>query len=158
MQRFWYSVIVMGQLCHRLVNPYRRLPLQMAQLVDSSVSIDRRERLATQMSELPGCCVEALFAQPVLDTIRRNGGVQSLFHGDKELYSHIELSFRGATSNVEIELNFARAATSRRSMQGRSHNIGSLVAKHISSEIKLGHRRSLPSSSSHVQNLNPGHL
>jgi len=128
----------------------------MAQLVDSSVPIDSRKHLATQMSELRDCCVEALFAQPVLDTIRRNGGVQSLFHG--ELYSHIELAFRGATSNVEIELNFARAATSRRAMQGRSHNIGSLVAKHISSEIKLGHRRSLSRSSSHVQNLNPGKM
>ena len=128
----------------------------MAQLIDSSVSIDRRLGLATQMSQLPNCCIEAMFAQPVLDTMRDNGGVRSLFHGD--LATHLELAFRGPTSNVEIELNFARAATSRRSMHGRSHNIGSLVAKHISSEMKLGHRRSLSSSSSHTQTFNAGRM
>ena len=143
MQRFWYTMIVLGQLHARLVKPYQRIPLQMAQLVDSSVSDDDRLQLAQNMCQLSPCCVESMFGAPVLQCISDNGGPDpdTILRGP--IASDLQVAFRGKTSNMEIELNFARASCSRQCLHGRAHNIGSMVAKHVSAEVKLGHCRSL---------------
>ena len=45
------------------------------------------------------------------------------------------------TSNVEIELNFARASCARSATHGRLHNTASMVAKHVTAEVKLAPKR-----------------
>ena len=115
----------------------------MAQLADSSLSEEKRLEVANDMCRLDKCCVDPLFGWPVLQAIQQEGGVTHDTIISGPLASDIQASMRGKTSNIEIELNFARAACCRQSMHGRAHNIPSMVAKHVSAEIKLGHSRYL---------------
>lgn len=150
----------MGQILHRLVRPYLRLPLGIAQLVDSSRSEDDRLELATNLCQLPNCCVDEFFGKPVLKAIRDEGGAQAAIDG--RVANDIRLAVRGQVSNVEVELNFSRAACSRHSNHGRAHNIGTMVSKHVSAEVKLGHRRYLArlgyqKKPSNAAGSSPGH-
>ena len=144
MERFWYTVVTLGQLQHRLLKPYQRLPLSMAALVDTSHSRQHRINLAAQMMQLRPCCVDIWFSAPVLECIRDAGGPESVV--DSNLSEELSLSFRGKVSNMEIELNFARAACSRHATHGKSHGILAMVAKHVSAECKVGQYRRLKNS------------
>jgi len=158
-QRLWYTVVTIGQLLHRLVRPYQRLPLQTARLVDDNQSIDSRVQLADQMLALPECCVDRLFAQPFLQSLREEGGSIALDGGT--ILSDLECSLRVKVSNLEIELNFSRAATTRHAMHGKSHKVASMVSKHITAEVKLGQRRkmiALLKSGKRKKATNPGRV
>lgn len=137
-QRFWYTLITLGQLQHRLVKPYERFPLKLASLVDATKSLDSRLNLARDFCGMSSCCLGPLFSNPVNQAARDEGGSHSLVTG--QLSKELEIAFRSKTSNIEIELNFARASCSRQSMHGRAHNISSMAAKHVSAEIKLAQR------------------
>ena len=132
--------MTIGQLQHRLLKPYQRLPLSMAQLTDPSIPYHRKIDLATEMQAMDMCCVDSFFAAPVLQCMQEQGGQpRSLIDG--ALASDLALSMRGKVSNIEIELNFARAACSRHATHGKCHGISSMVAKHVSAEIKVGQGR-----------------
>ena len=141
LQRFWYTVVTLGQLHNRLVRPYQQLPLMMASIVDNSMTVDDRLDIATKISQLKPCCTEKLFATPVIACMRQAGGPNALVSGPLSI--DLQSSMRGKTSNVEIELNFARAACTRASLHGRAHSIGSMVSKHVSAELKLAQKRCL---------------
>ena len=111
----------------------------MAQLVDKSLTDAKRLEVAQAMCELPPCCVDPLFGLPVINAINDCGGpvAENILNGP--LAADLETAFRGKVSNIEIELNFARASCCRQSLHGRAHSISSMVAKHVSAEIKVGH-------------------
>ncbi len=142
-QRFWYTLMALGQLQHRLLKPYQRLPLKMAKLVDTSIPQHRRLDLAAAFCALDKCCLDPLFAQPVIQAARDAGGSHTLVSGT--LADDLGVAMRTKTSNMEIELNFARASNARQVTRGRSDTISSMIAKHVSAEVKLGHQRSLRS-------------
>ena len=141
-QRFWYTIVTIGQIQHRLLKPYQRLPLNLAQLTDPSIPRHRKIDLATEMLALNKCCIDSFFAAPIFQCVQEQGG-QPLSLIDGELASDLALSMRGKVSNIEIELNFARAACSRHITHGKSHGISAMVAKHVSAEIKVGQGRQL---------------
>ena len=114
----------------------------MAQLVDDACPIESRAAIVGDMLRLKDCCVNKFFAQPVLHCIRQEGGEAAITNGSS-IMSDLEVAMRVKTSNLEVELNFSRAATSRSILHGKSHNISSLVAKHTTSEIKLAQRRKM---------------
>lgn len=113
----------------------------MAALVDTNRSCEQRTAFAQQICDLRPCCLERFFAEPVVACIKMEGGSSSILA--EPLVTQLQMAFRSKVSNVEIELNFARAACSRAAMRGRSHNIPSLVSKHCTAEIKLGQKRQL---------------
>ena len=57
------------------------------------------------------------------------------------LHDSLVLTFKAKNVNIEIENNLARAANQRMVMRGKYHTAASMVSKHCSSEIKLGHMR-----------------
>lgn len=136
--------MTMGQIDHRLVKPYRRLPLQLGCLINPHLSEGRRVAIAERFLQMKPCCVDQCFGQPVLKSMRVAGGSQSIvppnpFHGD------LVLGLRTKVSNIEIEDNFARASSSRCAMRGRNHNASSMTAKHVTAEAKLMLRRQVES-------------
>ena len=137
----WFTLIAIGQLYHRLVRPYQRLPLQLASLLDDSKPIDDRKQLVDEMMRLSPCCVDALFGLPVLKCFQQEGGAAALDGG--AIVGDLETALRVKVSNLEIELNFARASTSRNAMQRKTHKVASMVAKHVTAEIKLAQRRKM---------------
>lgn len=139
---FFYLVVTIGQLYSRLIQPYLVMPFSLATLVDKSRSEPERVQIADQLLAKPRCCVESNFAQPVLDEVRQCGGSR-VFLANSALYQDLESSLRMKVSNLEIELNFARASSMRTAMRGRAHSICSLTAKHVGAEMKLSHRRQL---------------
>ena len=141
MQRFWYTVITMGQMLRRLVWPYMRLLLKLSQLIDTDIPAERRLHLLRNFLGMEKCCVDQLCAWPFLDDVRQHGGYESLFN--EPVKTNLEMVMRSKVSNIEVELNFSRAASSRQAMRGRAHNIASMTAKHISAELKLSQRRLL---------------
>ncbi len=147
-QIFFYLLLVIGQLDRRLVRPYRMCPLRLATLIDPERDIQMRLHDADVFLNMKPCCREKHFATPVADTMRREGGCQSILP-TSPFYHDLATAFTMKTSNIEPELNFARAANARRAMRGRAHTIGSMVSKHISAEIKLGQRRKLLTRSNH---------
>ena len=157
LQRFWYTVVTVGQMHHRLLKPYQQLPLQMAQLIDESYPVEYRTNLATEMIALKQCCVDPLFARPVLDCAMLEGGARSMVVGT--LRNDLEAALRVKASNMEIELNFARSANCRTSMHGKKHGIPSVVAKHVTAEIKLAQHRKQQRGQQAVQNIwKPGRV
>lgn len=140
-ERFWYVVITIGQLYHRMIKPYRQFPLRLGQVVDPSMTEMRRLQVAGEFCSLNSCCVDKLFSEPILKEAHLRGGAEALTKGP--LASDLAVALRGKTSNVELELNFARASSSRSINHGRGHNIAAMCAKHITAEIKLGQRRVL---------------
>ena len=148
----------MGQLFHRLVRPYRRTPSIMAQLVDSSLSDDHKKKVAMFLCRLKPCCLEKLFAQPVVQAARDESAdhadlsvVKALTQGNVNV--DLQLAFRAKVSNVEIELNFARATHTRSTTHGKSCLISSMLSKHVTSELKLAQRRSIDAGETASSNL-----
>lgn len=120
----------------------------MGQLVDPSLQEEYKTNLAVFMCSLKSCCIEKLFSQPVIQAAWDESGntdtasaAQALIHGS--VGSDLQLALRSKTSNIEIELNFARASSSRSTAHGKACHISSMVSKHITSELKLAQRRSL---------------
>ena len=112
----------------------------MAKLVDTNIPEYQRLDLAAAFCALDQCCVDPLFAQPVIQAAIDAGGSHTLVSGT--LADDLGMAMRTKTSNMELELNFARASNARQVTRGRSDTIGSMVAKHVSAEVKLGHQRS----------------
>lgn len=141
MQRFWYTTVTIGQMLRRLVWPYMKLPLKLSQLIDTDISAERRLHMLRNFLGMEKCCVDQLCAWPLLDDVRQNGGEESLFN--EPVKTNLEMIMRSKVSNIEVELNFSRAASSRQAMRGKAHSIASMTAKHISAEVKLSQRRLL---------------
>ena len=118
-----------------------KLPLKLSQLIDTDISAERRLHMLRNFLGMEKCCVDPLCAWPLLDDVRQNGGEESLFN--EPVKTNLEMIMRSKVSNIEVELNFSRAVSSRQAMRGRAHNIASMTAKHISAEAKLSQRRLL---------------
>lgn len=96
--------------------------------------------LADNYLQLPECCLDEWFSKPVIESIRSEGGHQAILPGGSLLHD-LELAFQGKTTNIQLELNFARSASMRSCMRGRKHSISSMVSKHVAAECKLFHLR-----------------
>lgn len=130
------------------------MPYSMTALVDPSRSKHERVEFARQLLSKPSCCVEHNFAKPVLNELRCAGGADSLF-SNPDLLADIASSFRMKCSNIEIELNFARASNMRTAMRGRAHGLSSIVAKHVGAEVKQAYLRQLAGKSGAGQAAKP---
>ena len=126
----------MGQLDVRLIKPYQRQPWNVAQLTDLSLPLHSRISFLQDLKDMRSCCVEKFFVRPFLNDVDE---ITDILPPNK-LFQELCLSFRQKVSNMEIENNFAR---SLKMSQSNPHNIASLVAKHVTAEMKLGQRRLL---------------
>ncbi len=124
----------MGQLDVRLIRPYRQQPWNIAQLCDTSISLPDRISFMQKLKELKPCCLERFFVRPFVNDVE---DISDILPPSK-LFDQLCLAFRCKNSNMEIENNFARALKMNKA---NPHNITSLVAKHITAELKLGQRR-----------------
>ena len=135
---------MLGQLFARLVRPYRRLPLSLAALVDPSRSMNDRQQMAESTLALKECCVDEYFSAPVLECMKQAGGSSAILPGRGTAFmSDLSLAFQGKTSNLQLELNFSRAASQRKCMRGRKRVISSMTSKHLTSECKVAHMQNL---------------
>lgn len=160
-QRFWCFLSTLGQLNARIVRQYQRLPWSLAQLVNTNIDASSRLALANKFLNMKPCCIDPFFSKPVLDDIRSNGGNVSILPGHGSgLFSDLCTAFRGKCTNIELELNFSRAACSRACMRGRKHSISSMVSKHITAECKVAHIRSqevsLRQDDNQIEDADPG--
>ena len=99
------------------------------------------------------CCLDPLFACPVLAAAKEecdhlganpDSVAQALVHGT--VSTDLAVAMRSKSSNIEIELNFARASAARSATHGKGCNISSMISKHITSEVKLARKRCLSRS------------
>eukprot|EP00435_Cladocopium_sp_Y103_P012423 s1823_g3.t1 len=142
--QLWVLLSVIGQLHSRLMRPYQRQPLQLAQLVDQTRPLADRMKFAESCLNLKPCCIEHYFGRPVIAAMRAEGGPLAVLPTAK-FHQDLLLSFRSKCSNLELELNFSRAASMRTAMRGRKHGLCALTSKHIVAEVKVGHCRYLES-------------
>jgi hypothetical protein len=124
----WAVLTAMGQLCHHLIRPFRRTPLSLGQLVDERQPWQLKLSVGESFRDKPPCCVDAS-----VEDILPNG----------KFATKLCIALRGKNVNVEIEDNLARATNQRAAMRGKAHDAASLIAKHVSAEIVLGHKRDL---------------
>lgn len=135
---FWALITGIGQTYHRLVLPYLMAPLVLVKIVDPSIDIAEKCQLARWFLSLPRCCLCAGVGQPLRDLVTTEDDLLTGV-GAKILQSI------GSTkiTNIEVENNFARAHSSQVTGRGRNQFFGSLAAKHLLSEIKLQHRKTI---------------
>ena len=112
--------------------------------MDSTRSLADRMSFAESCLNMSSCCIDPFFGRPVIAAMRTEGGVRSILPGT-QLHDAILMSFRSKCSNLELELNFSRAASMRTAMRGRKHGLCAMTAKHIVAEVKVGHCRFLES-------------
>lgn len=124
----------MGQLDARLIRPYRRQPWNISQLCDTSIPLPDRISFFQKLKELKPCCLERFFAKPFVNDVEEISDILP----PSNLFDQLCTAFRCKVSNMEIENNFARALKMNKT---NPHNITSLVAKHVTAELKLGQRR-----------------
>ena len=133
----WCVLGTMGQLDGRLIKPYTRQPWSFAGLINESKSDDERKALFRELKSENTCCCDRFFGIPVLDALETESAI---FH-PHNLHQKLVLAFRTKVSNMELECNFSRAARMRQSHKGNSHNIPSMVAKHLTAEARLAQAR-----------------
>ena len=132
----------MGQLQSRLVRPYQQFPYSLAKLVDTSMTMNDRREFARTVLATRTCCRDPFFTTPVLEQMEQKGGPHAILPGSEFLLD-LTNAFAGKCCNIQLELNFARASSSRQAMRGRKHVISSMTAKHIIAECKVSHINNL---------------
>lgn len=135
---FWALTTQIGQTYHRLVMPYRSLPFILANLIDDDVVSEEKRELASWFMALPRCCLDAATSYPLREIIKTEW---DLLHGCGVKILQSICSTK--TTNIEVENNFARAHSSKMTGRGRNEFVQSMSAKHLLSEIKLHHRKTV---------------
>jgi hypothetical protein len=136
---FWCLLTALGQTHHRLVRRYEQYPYCLAQLIDTTIPVAERSALADRFLNKNLCCVDCYYSVPLRATVSSATDLLPPSAASDKL----EVTFRQKQVNIEIETNFARAASQRSTMRGRAHTEISALSKHVSAEIKLGHKRSI---------------
>jgi hypothetical protein len=83
------------------------------------------------------CCREPFLCEPVYEATPLPKDLLP----PSQINTQLAITFRHKNVNLEVEDNFARAASQRRVMRGRAHNCVSMAAKHCAAEIQLNHAR-----------------
>ena len=137
---FWCSVVTIGSLFKRLVRPYRKPPFCFATLVDPSIaSGEAKRKLAAFLLDMPPCCLDRAFTQPVREAVSCEDDL--LLH-NRVGFQILSGAFCSKNHNIEVENNFARANSWNRTNRGRSDRSYTLISKHILAEAQHIHRRS----------------
>ncbi len=139
-----------GQTYHRLVMPYKKPPFVLANLVNPLIDSAEKHKLAQSFLTLPKCCCCMAFCSPLRDLV---DNIPDLLDGigAKALKSLASTK----VTNIEVENNFARAHSSKLTGRGRNEFVQSMAAKHLLSEIKLQHLKSIRRAPANGQSVSP---
>ena len=135
---FQLLVLASAVLWKRQVLPYGRFPWNLLAILDSEVPHADKRQVAASFRELRPCMMDrgvtkqlhAAYGQQTVDQLLEVSG---------DFCPALRMLALNKVTNVEIELNFARASSSRQYLRGNSHGAATMTAKHVACEIKHQH-------------------
>lgn len=135
----WLCVNAVGQLWRRFIQPYSVPPLCLGRLCDSSETLEAKQSLASWYFNLKPCCRSESFCKPLL---QKASAAQDLCPNGR-LHGVLVACSRTKNTNIELENNFARAQSIKKTCRGREDHSTQLAAKHLLAEVKLAHSKDI---------------
>lgn len=142
---FWCAVSAVGQIVHRLVVPYTRLPWSLATLVDGTATMLKKQNELNRFMAMNSCCLSEGFCRPLRAQLQPElNGAELLPEG--KLHGLLQSAFQCLPFNVLVENAFARLKSMQKTNRGRSDLSHTLACRHVLAEVKALHLQHLQRS------------
>ena len=138
---FQLLLVASSILWKRQYLPYTRAPWKFLAVLDDISQLEKRS-LVEEFRALTACMMDKGCTR-VLHKFYGHQSPEQLLSISGDFFCALRLLALNKVSNVEIELNFARASSSRQYMRGNAHDASTMAAKHVAAELRHQHNLAL---------------